>query len=369
MATAGRPRAGEGPPRPPTTGARQETGTSPAAPARGRCFVTAGPRVGREVNPALPVPGLSPPWPPAPRPMGRRAPAPCGPGLIHRPRPRSEPRCGRGSAAILGRSRAEPSQRCPAPRSPRSQHPLPAPQAPATRSLCTGVQRQVPRPAPCRHSSHNIGAQHMAPSAATWPHLEPPPASRPLDPHITHPSLPPVAQHAPPRHPIAPQPSPSTHRWGSATCTAQSLSPSPYGPQPSPTVTPQHGPPDPQQPPTVSAPCTAPSPHAGGCRCAPHTHPGSSPPRPRTHCGLHPTLPQPCASPAATALPVGLSRCLSPGYGTGRRRGARARGQSEAGPLGSPTERAPAPARNCREAGSGPRRVPGAEEARRWSGR
>lgn len=70
--------------------------------------------VGQEANPTMLAPGLGPRSPRPPAPHGpssphsqRLAPSPLRPPASS---PHGAVRCGRGSAAILGRSRAEPSQ-------------------------------------------------------------------------------------------------------------------------------------------------------------------------------------------------------------------------------------------------------------------
>lgn len=310
----------------------------------------------------------------APSPPPHRVQSPGPP----RPRPRPPPssphgaaRCGRGSAAILGRSRAEPSRAEPSQASAARHHARPTG---STRSQHPRHRQPTASALGCSAQSlarHPAGTPATASVSSTWPHRQqrPPPASRP------------------PHHPHPPQP---------PTSTPACITPAPYGPTAVPIHTQMglcilHSPvPIPTQPtaqphshPTAWAPCPAAAPY-GVCSLhgpvptrrrvllrSPHT-PRVLAPRPRTHPRFAPR--------AAPALCFSSSR--RPPGGTGPVPVPQPRGRDRSAPR-SPSPRpeqggtsgvvarsgAPAPARSCREAGSGPRRAPGTEEGQRWSGR
>lgn len=181
---AGRPRAGEGPPHPPTAGARPETGT-----VQGRCFVTAG-----MVGWARRRTGLCwhLGWAPA---TARHTPhVPSSPHSQHsapssmQP-PASSPhgaaRCGRGTAAILGGSRAEPGQSFPAPA--RTRHAASAPSTPtaAPRTCSSGAATSILAPA-LDAPAPTMVAQPPAPLAVPGPRTGSPDTS--IATHSPHPA-------------------------------------------------------------------------------------------------------------------------------------------------------------------------------------
>lgn len=401
---AGRPRSGEGPPHPPTAGARQETGTSPATPAQGRCFVTArmaewarrrtwlcwrpgwepaAPSLPPHMAPAAPIAST---WPPAP----------CGP----QPRPCMEPRT--ADVAVppswegteLSRARPELPGTCTQPPhpAPQPQHPAPSPlgrsdQHPCPSTGCSSPHRGRSAPGPVG----STGTPHRLPDTciATRPPCsgrhqpQPLPRHRHLVPR-THPRTPGSLRPIPRRPTAGPHrlphrlPHPQRHTGQGHPCPAphaEGFCPAPRSPHsrcphPAPAapgslpstggMEPAPGAPGPREGSEHGA-----EPEAGGRRDAtgaagsrPPTRPGAAGSRSGTAAELPVAVPDPTAaasrggeSPARGTAGLGGARRSGAGGG----RGPRAAGTGGAhGPRPSP-----AGARGRRSPGPSPLRADG----------